>query len=331
MRRKCAYIEPMTVVIDNLSGEPKRPRHPEKQNRPASEVLRKPSWIRAKAPGSAAYAETRAIVKENNLVTVCEEAACPNIGECWEQKHATFMIMGETCTRACAFCNVATGVPLPLDASEPAYVAEAVAKLGLRHVVITSVDRDDLDDGGAQHFADTINAIRETSPGTTVEILTPDFLRKDGALEIVAEAKPDVFNHNLETVPRLYLSIRPGARYFHSLNLLQRVKQLDPEIFTKSGIMVGLGEAREEVMQVMDDMRSADIDFITIGQYLQPTRKHAPIDKFWTPEEFDGLATQANAKGFLMVSATPLTRSSHHADEDFEKLKAARIAKSQKA
>ncbi|MGB2564698.1 MAG: lipoyl synthase [Parvibaculales bacterium] len=321
----------MTVVIDNLSGEPKRPRHPEKQKRPDSEVLRKPSWIRAKAPGSAAYAETRAIVKENNLVTVCEEAACPNIGECWEQKHATFMIMGETCTRACAFCNVATGVPLPLDASEPAYVAEAVAKLGLRHVVITSVDRDDLDDGGAQHFADTINAIRETSPGTTVEILTPDFLRKDGALEIVVEAKPDVFNHNLETVPRLYLSIRPGARYFHSLNLLQRVKQLDPEIFTKSGIMVGLGEAREEVMQVMDDMRSADIDFITIGQYLQPTRKHAPIDKFWTPEEFDGLATQANAKGFLMVSATPLTRSSHHADEDFEKLKAARIAKSQKA
>lgn len=331
MRRKCAYIKPMTVVIDNLSGEPKRPRHPEKQKRPDSEVLRKPSWIRAKAPGSAAYAETRAIVKENNLVTVCEEAACPNIGECWEQKHATFMIMGETCTRACAFCNVATGVPLPLDASEPAYVAEAVAKLGLRHVVITSVDRDDLDDGGAQHFADTINAIRDMSPGTTVEILTPDFLRKDGALEIVVEAKPDVFNHNLETVPRLYLSIRPGARYFHSLNLLQRVKQLDAEIFTKSGIMVGLGEAREEVMQVMDDMRSADIDFITIGQYLQPTRKHAPIDKFWTPEEFDGLTTQANAKGFLMVSATPLTRSSHHADEDFEKLKAARIAKSQKA
>jgi lipoic acid synthetase len=325
----------MTVVIDNLSGEPEKrpikPRHPENQNRPDSAVLRKPSWIRAKAPGSAAYAETRAIVKENNLVTVCEEAACPNIGECWEQKHATFMIMGETCTRACAFCNVATGVPLPLDASEPAYVAEAVAKLGLRHVVITSVDRDDLDDGGAQHFADTINAIRKVSPTTTVEILTPDFLRKEGALEIVVDAKPDVFNHNLETVPRLYLNIRPGARYFHSLNLLQRVKQLDPEIFTKSGIMVGLGEAREEVMQVMDDMRSADIDFITIGQYLQPTRKHAPIDKFWTPDEFDGLATQARAKGFLMVSATPLTRSSHHADADFEKLKAARIAKSQKA
>ena len=323
----------MTVVIDNLLGEPEKPqkpRHPEKQNRPDSAVLRKPSWIRAKAPGSAAYAETRAIVKENNLVTVCEEAACPNIGECWEQKHATFMIMGETCTRACAFCNVATGVPLPLDGKEPAHVADAVAKLGLRHVVITSVDRDDLDDGGAQHFADTINAIRNASPTTTIEILTPDFLRKDGALETVVAAKPDVFNHNLETVPRLYLTIRPGARYFHSLNLLQRVKQLDPEIFTKSGIMVGLGEAREEVMQVMDDMRSADIDFITIGQYLQPTRKHAPIDKFWSPDEFNGLATQARAKGFLMVSATPLTRSSHHADEDFEKLKAARLKKQQK-
>ena len=334
MHGKRAYIKRMTIVIDNLSGEPEKPqkpRHPEKQNRPESAVLRKPSWIRAKAPGSAAYAETRTIVKEHNLVTVCEEAACPNIGECWEQKHATFMIMGETCTRACAFCNVATGVPLPLDGQEPAHVADAVAKLGLRHVVITSVDRDDLDDGGAQHFADTINAIRAVSPQTTVEILTPDFLRKEGALEIVVAAKPDVFNHNLETVPRLYLTIRPGARYFHSLNLLQRVKQLDPEIFTKSGIMVGLGEAREEVMQVMDDMRSADIDFITIGQYLQPTRKHAPIDKFWTPEEFDGLATQARAKGFLMVSATPLTRSSHHADADFEKLKAARLAKQQKA
>ena len=334
MHGKRAYIKRMTIVIDNLSGEPEKPqkpRHPEKQNRPESAVLRKPSWIRAKAPGSAAYAETRAIVKEHNLVTVCEEAACPNIGECWEQKHATFMIMGETCTRACAFCNVATGVPLPLDGQEPAHVADAVAKLGLRHVVITSVDRDDLDDGGAQHFADTINAIRAVSPQTTVEILTPDFLRKEGALEIVVAAKPDVFNHNLETVPRLYLTIRPGARYFHSLNLLQRVKQLDPEIFTKSGIIVGLGEAREEVLQVMDDMRSADIDFITIGQYLQPTRKHAPIDKFWTPEEFDGLATQARAKGFLMVSATPLTRSSHHADADFEKLKAARLAKQQKA
>ena len=321
----------MTVVIDNLSGgegkKPEKPRHPEKAKNPDSPVLRKPAWIRAKAPGSPIYAETKAIVKENNLVTVCEEAACPNIGECWSQKHATFMILGEICTRACAFCNVATGVPLPVDNKEPAYVGDAVAKLGLRHVVITSVDRDDLDDGGAQHFADTINEIRKASPGTTVEILTPDFLRKDGALEVVVEARPDVFNHNLETVPRLYLPIRPGARYFHSMRLLQRVKELDPSIFTKSGIMVGLGEAREEVMQVMDDMRAADIDFITIGQYLQPTRKHAPIDRFVTPEEFDGYTTLAKAKGFLMVSATPLTRSSHHADEDFEKLKAARAQK----
>ncbi|MGC6534671.1 MAG: lipoyl synthase [Parvibaculales bacterium] len=324
----------MTVVIDNLSGEPgKKPakpekaRHPEKAKNPDTPILRKPAWIRAKATGSPVYAETKAIVKEHNLVTVCEEAACPNIGECWSQKHATFMILGEICTRACAFCNVATGVPLPVDAQEPAHVADAVAKLGLRHVVITSVDRDDLDDGGAQHFADTINEIRKASPQTTVEILTPDFLRKDGALEVVVEARPDVFNHNLETVPRLYLPIRPGARYFHSMRLLQQVKELDPTIFTKSGIMVGLGEAREEVMQVMDDMRAADIDFITIGQYLQPTRKHAPIDRFVTPEEFDNYTTLAKAKGFLMVSATPLTRSSHHADEDFEKLKAARAAK----
>ena len=324
----------MTVVIDNLSGEPgKKPakpekaRHPEKAKNPDTPILRKPAWIRAKAPGSPVYAETKAIVKEHNLVTVCEEAACPNIGECWSQKHATFMILGEICTRACAFCNVATGVPLPVDAQEPAHVGDAVAKLGLRHVVITSVDRDDLDDGGAQHFADTINEIRKASPQTTVEILTPDFLRKDGALEVVVEARPDVFNHNLETVPRLYLPIRPGARYFHSMRLLQQVKELDPTIFTKSGIMVGLGEAREEVMQVMDDMRAADIDFITIGQYLQPTRKHAPIDRFVTPEEFDNYTTLAKAKGFLMVSATPLTRSSHHADEDFEKLKAARAAK----
>ena len=321
----------MTVVIDNLSGgpekKPEKPRHPEKAKNPDSPILRKPDWIRAKAPGSPIYAETKAIVKENNLVTVCEEAACPNIGECWSQKHATFMILGEICTRACAFCNVTTGVPLPVDAKEPAHVGEAVAKLGLRHVVITSVDRDDLDDGGARHFADTINEIRKSSPGTTVEILTPDFLRKDGALEVVVEARPDVFNHNLETVPRLYLPIRPGARYFHSMRLLQRVKELDPTIFTKSGIMVGLGEAREEVMQVMDDMRAADVDFITIGQYLQPTRKHAPIDRFVTPEEFENYTTLAKAKGFLMVSATPLTRSSHHADEDFEKLKAARAAK----
>ena len=319
----------MTVVIDNLKYF-KRPRHPEKANRPDSEVLRKPSWIRAKAPGAGpkagVYAETKKIIKDNNLVTVCEEAACPNIGECWSKRHATMMIMGEICTRACAFCNVSTGMPLPLDSDEPARVADAVAKLGLRHIVITSVDRDDLNDGGAQHFADTIYAIRANSPETSIEILTPDFLRKEGALEIVVEARPDVFNHNLETTPRLYLNIRPGARYFHSMRLLQRVKEIDSTIFTKSGIMVGLGESREEVMQVMDDMRSADIDFITIGQYLQPTRKHAPIDRFVTPEEFESYATMARAKGFLMVSATPLTRSSHHADEDFAKLKAAREA-----
>ena len=319
----------MTVIIDNLSPD-KRPRHPEKANRPDTDILRKPSWIRAKAPGAGSdaeiYAETKKIIQDNNLVTVCEEAACPNIGECWSQRHATMMIMGEICTRACAFCNVSTGLPLALDAGEPARVADAVAKLGLRHIVITSVDRDDLDDGGAQHFADTIYAIRATSPETSIEILTPDFLRKEGALEIVVEARPDVFNHNLETTPRLYLNIRPGARYFHSMRLLQRVKEIDPTIFTKSGIMVGLGESREEVMQVMDDMRSADIDFITIGQYLQPTRKHAPIDRFVTPEEFQSYATMARAKGFLMVSATPLTRSSHHADEDFAKLNAAREA-----
>ncbi|MAA77090.1 MAG: lipoyl synthase [Rhodobiaceae bacterium] len=319
----------MTVVIDNITRD-NPPRHPEKANRPDSEVLRKPSWIRAKAPGAGpeagVYAETKKIIKDNNLVTVCEEAACPNIGECWSQRHATMMIMGEICTRACAFCNVSTGMPLPLDTDEPARVADAVTKLGLRHIVITSVDRDDLDDGGAHHFADTIYAIRANSPETSIEILTPDFLRKEGALEIVVEARPDVFNHNLETTPRLYLNIRPGARYFHSMRLLQRVKEIDPTIFTKSGIMVGLGESREEVMQVMDDMRSADIDFITIGQYLQPTRKHAPIDRFVTPEEFDSYATTARAKGFLMVSATPLTRSSHHADEDFAKLKAAREA-----
>ena len=316
----------MTVLIDNTDNG-SRPRHPEKANRPETEILRKPAWIRARAPGSPVYAETRKIVKDNNLVTVCEEAACPNIGECWSKKHATMMIMGEICTRACAFCNVSTGVPNALDADEPARVADAVAKLGVRHVVITSVDRDDLDDGGAQHFADTICAIRATSPKTSIEILTPDFLRKPGALEIVVEARPDVFNHNLETTPRLYLPIRPGARYFHSLRLLQRVKEQDPTIFTKSGIMVGLGETREEVMQVMDDMRSADIDFITIGQYLQPTRKHAPIDRFVTPEEFDSYANTARAKGFLMVASTPLTRSSHHADEDFAELKAAREAR----
>ena len=314
----------MVTVLDTVSRE--RPRHPEKAKRPDTPVLRKPDWIRVKAPGSPLYRETREIIKTNNLVTVCEEAGCPNIGECWEKKHATMMIMGDTCTRACAFCNVRTGLPGPLDATEPQSVADAVAKLGLNHIVITSVDRDDLADGGARHFADVINAIRASSPGTTIEVLTPDFLRKDGALEIVVEAAPDVFNHNLETVPGLYLTVRPGARYFHSLRLLQRVKELDPKAFTKSGIMVGLGETREEVLQVMDDMRVADVDFITIGQYLQPTRKHHPIDRFLTPDEFAGLETVAYAKGFLMVSASPLTRSSHHAGEDFAKLKAARNA-----
>ena len=263
---------------------------------------------------------------KRQLVTVCEEAGCPNIGECWSQKHATFMIMGDTCTRACSFCNVKTGLPNALDADEPRRVAEATAQMGLKHVVITSVDRDDLADGGAEHFAEVIRQIRKAAPGTTIEILTPDFLRKPGAAEIVIDAKPDVFNHNLETVPRLYLSIRPGARYYHSLRLLERVKERDPSQFTKSGIMVGLGETREEVMQVMDDMRSAGIDFLTIGQYLQPTRKHAAIERYVTPEEFKGYETIARAKGFLMVSATPLTRSSYHAGEDFEKLRSAREA-----
>ena len=314
----------MVTVIDTLKV---RPRHPEKQARPDSPVLRKPEWLRVRAPGSAGYNETRDIVRQHGLTTVCEEAACPNIGECWTQKHATMMIMGEICTRACAFCNVATGKPTQLDPTEPARVAEAVAKMGLRHVVITSVDRDDLIDGGARHFAEVIHASRAAAPATTIEILTPDFLRKDRAEDIVIDAAPDVFNHNLETVPRLYLSIRPGARYYNSLRLLERVKERDPTRFTKSGLMVGLGETKEEVMQVMDDMRSAGIDFLTIGQYLQPTRKHAAVDRFVTPDEFAAYEQIARAKGFLMVSASPLTRSSHHAGEDFERLKAARLAK----
>ena len=308
-------------------GEPARPRHPEKAHRPDQPIQRKPDWIRVKAPGSPRWAETNRIVKENKLVTVCEEAGCPNVGECWEKKHATFMIMGDTCTRACAFCNVRTGMPAPLDESEPDKVADAVAKLGLSHVVITSVDRDDLADGGALHFARTIAAIRARSPATTIEILTPDFLRKEGALEVVVAARPDVFNHNLETVPSRYLTVRPGARYFHSIRLLQRVKELDPTIFTKSGIMVGLGEERNEVLQLMDDLRSADVDFLTIGLYLQPTRKHHPVLAFVTPEEFKSYETVAGAKGFLLVSASPLTRSSHHAGEDFARLKAARLAR----
>jgi len=315
----------MVTLIDNKQNIA-RVRHPEKMRNPDTPVLRKPDWIRVKAPGSADYRATQKIVRDNNLVTVCEEAACPNIGECWEKKHATMMIMGEICTRACAFCNIATGRPNALDVQEPANVANAVKKLGLNHVVITSVDRDDLDDGGAHHFSNVILAIREASPETTIEILTPDFRRKDGALEIVVAAKPDVFNHNLETVPGLYPQIRPGARYFHSLRILERVKELDPSIFTKSGLMVGLGETREQVLQVMDDMRIADIDFLTIGQYLQPTRKHAAIDRFVTPEEFQGFEKSAYNKGFLLVSASPLTRSSHHAGEDFARLRKAREA-----
>ena len=308
----------MVTVLDT------RPRHPEKAHRPDTPVLRKPDWIRVKAPGSAVYNETREIVHANKLVTVCEEADCPNIGECWSKKHATFMIMGDTCTRACAFCNVKTGLPGALTPDEPEKVADAIARMGLAHAVITSVDRDDLKDGGAAHFARTIREVRKAAPATTIEVLTPDFLRKDGALEQVVEARPDVFNHNLETVPGLYLTIRPGARYFHSLRLLQRAKELDPQMFTKSGIMVGLGETREQVLQVMDDMRSASIDFITIGQYLQPTRKHAAIERFVTPDEFASFETTAYAKGFLMVASSPLTRSSHHAGDDFARLKAAR-------
>jgi lipoyl synthase len=313
----------MAVVIDTL-GAP-RVRHPEKQNRPETPILRKPEWLRVRAPGSPGYNATRDIVKSHGLVTVCEEAACPNIGECWSKSHATMMILGEICTRACAFCNVSTGKPGPVDATEPQRVAQAVAKMGLAHVVITSVDRDDLADGGAAHFAAVVDAIREVSPATTIEILTPDFLRKPvAAVYQVIDARPDVFNHNLETVPRLYLSIRPGARYYNSLRLLERVKERDPTQFTKSGLMVGLGEAKEEVMQVMDDMRSAGVDFITIGQYLQPTRRHAPIDRFVHPDEFRAYEEIARAKGFLMVSASPLTRSSHHAGEDFARLRAAR-------
>jgi lipoic acid synthetase len=315
----------MVTLVDRLANPP-RPRHPEKAHRPDSEVLRKPDWIRVRAPVSRGYSETREIVRSNGLVTVCEEAGCPNIGECWDKKHATFMIMGEICTRACAFCNVATGIPGALDPSEPERVAHAVKTMGLTHVVVTSVDRDDLDDGGATHFAEVIAAIRAAAPATTIEVLTPDFLRKEGALEIVVAARPDVFNHNLETVPAHYLTVRPGARYFHSLRLLQRVKELDPAMFTKSGIMVGLGEERNEVLQVMDDLRTADVDFMTIGQYLQPSRKHHPVKRFLPPEEFKSFETIGRSKGFLLVSSSPLTRSSHHAGEDFAKLRAAREA-----
>ena len=318
----------MTRIVDTVAHDSRgaRPRHPEKAHRPDQPVARKPPWIRVRAPGSPVYAETLALVREHKLTTVCEEAGCPNIGECWDKRHATFMIMGDTCTRACAFCNVRTGLPDALDPDEPARVGDAVAKLGLAHVVVTSVDRDDLEDGGARHFARTITAIRAAAPTTTVEVLTPDFLRKGGALEIVVAAKPDVFNHNLETVPSRYLTVRPGARYFHSLRLLQRAKELDPAMFTKSGVMAGLGERREEVLQMMDDMRSAEVDFLTIGQYLQPTKKHHPVERFVAPQEFAEYAAIGAAKGFLLVSASPLTRSSHHAGEDFARLRAAREA-----
>ncbi|WP_018265358.1 lipoyl synthase [Methylosinus sp. LW4] len=323
----------MTVLLDLLNDDPRKRdaaalRHPEKAHRPDTPLARKPDWIRVKAPGSAAWRETGAILRGGGLSTVCQEASCPNIGECWEQKHATFLVMGAVCTRACAFCNVATGLPAALDPTEPERVAEATAKLGLAHVVVTSVDRDDLDDGGAGHIAQTIRAIRAACPTTTIEVLTPDFLRKEGALEKVVAARPDVFNHNLETVPSLYVTVRPGARYFHSLRLLQRVKELDPAIFTKSGLMVGLGETRNEILQVMDDLRVADVDFLTIGQYLQPTRKHHEVARFVTPQEFEALSTIAYAKGFSMVSASPLTRSSHHAGADFERLREKRLGAS---
>lgn len=298
-------------------------RHPEKAHKPDTVRTTKPSWIRVKAPNSKGYSKTRDIIRENKLVTVCEEAGCPNVGECWSQGHATMMIMGDICTRACSFCNIATGKPPnSLDVFEPGRVASAVKMLKLSHVVVTSVDRDDIADGGAEHFAQTIRAIRAQSPMTTIEVLTPDFLRCDeSALQTVIAAKPDVFNHNLETVPHLYPSVRPGARYYHSLRLLERVKEIDPMMFTKSGLMVGLGENRQSVMQVMDDMRIVGVDFLTIGQYLQPTPKHHKVDRYVTPQEFADYETAAFGKGFLMVSASPLTRSSYHAGDDFIKLR----------
>jgi lipoic acid synthetase len=304
-------------------------RHPEKARNPATQTPRKPEWIRVRAPTSPEYQQTRDLMRRLKLNTVCEEAACPKIGECWKQKHATVMILGSVCTRACAFCNVATGKPDLLDPHEPEHVAEAVGELGLSHVVVTSVDRDDLDDGGAEHFARVIRAVRERAPGTTIEVLTPDFLKKSGAIETVVAARPDVYNHNLETVPRLYRPVRPGARYFHSLRLLSRVKEIDPAMFTKSGIMVGLGETRDEVLQVMDDLRSADVDFLTIGQYLQPTPRHHAVDRFVPPAEFEEFRVHALGKGFLQVSASPLTRSSYHAGDDFRQLRAARLAQLQ--
>ncbi len=300
-------------------------RHPEKENKPINPIKKKPDWIRSKLTNSKEFFLTKTIVNNNNLVTVCQEANCPNITECWSKRHATFMIMGDTCTRACAFCDVKTGVPGNLDPLEPVKIAEAVKKLNLKHVVITSVDRDDLDDGGSEHFYDVINQTRKSNPNTTIEVLTPDFLRKGDAYQKVIDAKPDVFNHNIETVPSLYLKVRPGSRYFASLELLKNAKKIDKNIFTKSGIMVGLGETRDEILQVMDDLRAADVDFITIGQYLQPSTKHYPLDRYYTPKEFDDLGTIAKAKGFLLVSSSPLTRSSYHADEDFAKLQQNRL------
>ena len=300
-------------------------RHPEKENKPINPIKKKPDWIRSKLTNSKEFFLTKTIVNNNNLVTVCQEANCPNITECWSKRHATFMIMGDTCIRACGFCDVKTGVPGNLDPLEPVKIAEAVKKLNLKHVVITSVDRDDLDDGGSEHFYDVINQTRKSNPNTTIEVLTPDFLRKGDAYKKVIDAKPDVFNHNIETVPSLYLKVRPGSRYFASLELLKNAKKIDKNIFTKSGIMVGLGETRDEILQVMDDLRAADVDFITIGQYLQPSTKHFPLDRYYTPKEFDDLGTIAKAKGFLLVSSSPLTRSSYHADEDFAKLQQNRL------
>ncbi|MDC2971373.1 lipoyl synthase [Candidatus Pelagibacter sp.] len=300
-------------------------RHPEKENKPVNPIKKKPEWIRSKLTNSKEFFLTKTIVNNNNLVTVCQEANCPNITECWSKRHATFMIMGDTCTRACAFCDVKTGVPGKLDQLEPVKIAEAVKKLNLKHVVITSVDRDDLDDGGSEHFFEVINQTRKSNPNTTIEVLTPDFLRKGDAYKKVLDAKPDVFNHNIETVPSLYLKVRPGSRYFASLELLKNAKKVNKNIFTKSGIMVGLGETRDEILQVMDDLRAADVDFITIGQYLQPSTKHYPLDRYYTPKEFEDLGTIAKAKGFLLVSSSPLTRSSYHADEDFAKLQQNRL------
>ena len=300
-------------------------RHPEKVNNPINPIKKKPQWIRSKLSNSKEFFLTKTVVNQNNLVTVCQEANCPNITECWSKRHATFMIMGDTCTRACGFCDVKTGKPGKLDELEPIKISQAVKKLNLKHVVITSVDRDDLKDGGSNHFFEVINQIRKTNPNTTIEVLTPDFLRKGDAYKKVLEANPDVFNHNIETVPSLYLKVRPGSRYFASLELLKNAKKINKKVFTKSGIMVGLGENRDEILQVMDDLKSAEVDFLTIGQYLQPSVKHFPLHRYYTPKEFDELGTIAKAKGFLLVSSSPLTRSSYHADEDFAKLQQNRI------